>query len=608
MTHQSNEPAQEPLGTSLPFKGKEQVTFDELLVVLEAETERRPGFSRKDVTDFMSRFRTLGKYIRECLKRPNGEDVMVGELIDIDAKLLAHLTTKLKEKHVNTQMSRKRSLVAHARRLGWSPPGVFRLDEEWDAINSKVSWAVGARSLIAKAKSAGYGPSDLTDEFIEGWAQILKDDKDRGEVYVDQITTSFYGRIMRAGLESEFRLLDFEANSRGFYRLQISRMPPELGSEIQGIIDWAKKNAFVSDEYLKNLQEKFERFVGYVYWTMKREGVEGFEGIKLFEDIKLFEEIKSVKTIFTKSVVSRFMAWQSDDKGSLRPAISQSVSLIRDVLTKHPDFKDINYEWTWTLIKDFPKEGENQGEDEEETSVESRRNKTYVPHFTLATIPKAIRAEAAGKSHLSQEELAWYKHDELLMALLVTHPWQSKAICACSIDPDSANVFRDLVPDDPSFALTPWASKAKKVNRDVKLWQFYFSPEQTRNKTMVWGLIPRILVPLLVEYLKVRKHLTKKGEDPGTLFLSRRTGALDHLKLGSLVKLLSKNYIHKSASLRSIRYSFACMWLESYENGRDDLAQIMWTTRKQVDQMFPIRSEPSFQKGRKPRKYERPKG
>ena len=588
----------------MPFAGKEQVTFDELLVALEADTLRRPGFSRQKVTAFMSCFRTLGKYIRECLKRPDGEDVMVGEIIDIDAKLLAYFKEieKLTEEHIKTQMSRKQSLLKHARRLGWSPPGVFRLDDEWDAINSRVIWANGAHSLIAKAKSAGYGPSTLTDEFIKGWAQSLKDDKKREEIYVNQIITSFYGRIMRAGLESEFPLLDFEANNRGFYRLPISKMSPELGAEIQGIIDSAKKKAFVSDDYLKGLQEKFERLVGYVYWAMKREGFEGFKGIKLFEGfegIKLFKDIKSVKTIFTKNVVNRFMVWQSDDRGSLRPAVSQSVSMIRDVLEKHPDFQDIKYEWTRTLIKDFPKEGENQSEDEEETSVESRRNDTYVPYFTLATIPKAIRAEAAGQSHLSQKELAWYKHDELLMALLVTHPWQSNAICTCSIDADSANIFRHSVPDDPSFTLTPWASKAKKVNRDVKLWQFYFSPEQTRNKTMAWGLIPRILVPLLLEYLKVRKFLIK-GKDPGTLFLSRRTGALTDLKLGNQVRRLSEDHIGKRASVRSMRYSFACMWLELYENGRDDLAQIMWTTRKQVDQWIPKRpSEASFQKGRK---------
>jgi len=123
------------------------------------------------------------------------------------------------------------------------------------------------------------------------------------------------------------------------------------------------------------------------------------------------------------------------------------------------------------------------------------------------------------------------------------------------------DLFKEPLPKNGSLARPNWVEDALRTNPQETFWQYHFEPEGTKGKRGVHAIFPRVLVPLLEEYLQIHRPLLVRGNDPGTLFLSCVGKQLAPESMDQIIGNITYRYTNHQVNPHLLRDIFTVGWL-----------------------------------------------
>jgi hypothetical protein len=207
-------------------------------------------------------------------------------------------------------------------------------------------------------------------------------------------------------------------------------------------------------------------------------------------------------------------------------------------LRQHPLFESLEFEWIAKRIRTVPK-----GRRYKRTE---RKEAKAVPYEVLATIPSKLRVQSRAPG-LTAVEVAWLRHDEAVISILLHLVYRQRNIRECGISaPASVNLIRRRITPKllTESSLPDWVGTAYVENPRREFWMFSFDENETKAARAVTDIVPAEVVPLLEEYLDVhRAALVDPDHDHGRLFFNRRGKELSEYNLRQLVSRLTSTHL-----------------------------------------------------------------
>ncbi|MGA2886761.1 MAG: hypothetical protein ABSE51_01825 [Terracidiphilus sp.] len=105
----------------------------------------------------------------------------------------------------------------------------------------------------------------------------------------------------------------------------------------------------------------------------------------------------------------------------------------------------------------------------------------------------------------------------------------------------AANIFKGPLSHINKITVPEWAADELRRNPAAELWQIHFSGKEAAGPA-VHEILPQSMGPVLEEYLMQHRRLLAGDNDPGTLFLNKRGGALGARQLTALVGELTASF------------------------------------------------------------------
>jgi hypothetical protein len=242
--------------------------------------------------------------------------------------------------------------------------------------------------------------------------------------------------------------------------------------------------------------------------------------------------------------------------------------MIYAALRLHPKYKDQDYSWFSVLFDQIP--------EDDPSRIQEMKAKKSVPFEDLCKIPAAIRAE---RLKLDPKSIAASRlvHDELLMLWLTTLPWRQRNIRECRLgQPETDNLFYAPLPTLVHVAKPKWVEEALKDDPGRSFWQFYFREEETKMGHRARGIVPRRMIPLLKEYLKVHRSRLVSGKDPGTLFVNEDGKPIDRQIMTYHVSEIVLKYAGRRMTPHLCRDAFSYAFLAAHPEDFLTLSKILW--------------------------------
>jgi Phage integrase family len=194
----------------------------------------------------------------------------------------------------------------------------------------------------------------------------------------------------------------------------------------------------------------------------------------------------------------------------------------------------------------------------------------------LSAIPQSIRRE---RNHIPKDHekaKALSVRDELLIQWFLVLPWRQRNVRECRLGGRNPNLFRAVIPKMASLTKPDWLQSAEGQRGPIDVWQFRFSPDETKTGHDVHCVLPQRLVPLLEEYLAVHRPRLVVGTDPGTLFVNEHGQALTKAMIRNLVSRLTLKYGGRIVTPHLLRDVYAYMWLELAPEDYLTLSKLLW--------------------------------
>jgi integrase len=166
----------------------------------------------------------------------------------------------------------------------------------------------------------------------------------------------------------------------------------------------------------------------------------------------------------------------------------------------------------------------------------------------------------------------------LLVQWLLVTAWRQKNLRKCRIGPSrlGGNLFFEEISPVATLAKPKWVEEALKDNLNQKFWQFRFGPDETKNGHEVHAILPRQLVVLLEDYLKVHRPVLVNGQDPGTLFLNDEGRRYSRVSIPIRIGRLTAHYAGRRVTPHLFRDIFAVKYLEEHPEDYLTLSKILW--------------------------------
>ena len=248
--------------------------------------------------------------------------------------------------------------------------------------------------------------------------------------------------------------------------------------------------------------------------------------------------------------------------------LAVAVGAICAALSRNPKFAYITNPWMPELLKSIP----------EDSGAEAlqRKQEKYLPYDVLSAIPHSIRRD---RNHVPKDHhkaIALSVRDELLIQWFLLLPWRQRNVSECRIGGPKPNLFRAVIPKMTSITKPDWLQSAEGQHGQVEVWQFRFSPDETKTGNDVHCVLPRRLTPLFEEYLAVHRPRLIVGTDPGTLFVNEHGQALTKAMIRNHVSRLTLKYGSRSVTPHLFRDIFAYMWLELAPEDYLTLSKLLW--------------------------------
>jgi hypothetical protein len=484
------------------------------------------------------------------------DTIPIEALLDAGSSIAVYLKKRrYSANSIRTYRQSIRQLVQLAHELGWISEWQ-PLAELWEPILQALKTERQAsRGAIEFAIANGISPETFCGTDLQRWGKWLEG---RGRQH--RTVRTYVGYFRRAVLRSELEHLLFKLDCRPYptvYRVSTSDLPEPLRTEVRELLVWK--------------QAKFAK--GRPQWTRHRpvsaKLLENCIGrlFRFAKDIAKCAGVNSLSTLFTEDVVSAFVEWGINTRNLTRSSLLR-LSMLYGAMRHHPKYKSQNLSWFTTLFDQVP--------EDDESVLEERKAKKYVPYEVLRSIPEKIRAAQPSKK-FGAAGGSWLVHDELLITWLTTLPWRQRNIrAACLGSPETANVFFAPLPTLVHIAKPKWVEDALQQNPQQSFWQFYFREDETKTGHKVRGILPRRLIPLLEEYLTQHRPGLAAVPDPGTLFMNRDGGMLDRQITTDNVGELVLKYAGRRMTPHLFRDAFAYAWLGSHPKDFLTLSKLLW--------------------------------
>ena len=169
---------------------------------------------------------------------------------------------------------------------------------------------------------------------------------------------------------------------------------------------------------------------------------------------------------------------------------------------------------------------------------------------------------------------------------LTTLPWRQRNLRECRVGERNlrecrvgerrthANIFKE-VPGD-NIATPPWVDELIAKDPDTKVWQFYFSSDETKNHHIVKGVLPERLVGPLEEYLERWRPILLGSLRWSTLFVDEAGDPLSKSSMVRRVRNVSYRELGQRVTPHSFRHSYALEWLDDHPRDHSALSRILW--------------------------------
>ena len=485
------------------------------------------------------------------------DKIDIRRLLDVKPGLQDHLRLRgFKRNSIRSYTNYLRILRQKAGELGWTECSP-ELASAWESARRATSKAVGCSEIIRYAIQNAKKPSDFSESDLTNWAEAAVERGRRFE-YIVTVKSRFRNRIFQAELGSEFPNLLPPRKGRK-YGIPMSEFPEPLQSQVTDLLRWKTaefaperpiraKNRPISARSLKGL---ISRLFGFVVGVRARSVVD-------------------LRELLNYESVVEFVDWSVNQRGNSGRCLWVEIGRIGG-LRAYPGLDGHDFSWLPKLMAQLPRE--------QETRVEERYDRKWVPYEVLAKIPDQIRRDAAAISDLTENKKAQMARDALLIAWLTTLPWRQLNIRECKVLPfiHGGNLSREEIPPHSVIAKPKWVEDALRTNPRQRFWQFYFRPLETKTGRAVRGVLPRQLLPLLEEYLDRHRAVLLGGHtDPNTLFCNGRGHPFGRNDLLRLTGAITMKYAGRRVNPHLFRHIFAVRWLEDHPEGYLTLSKILW--------------------------------
>jgi len=212
---------------------------------------------------------------------------------------------------------------------------------------------------------------------------------------------------------------------------------------------------------------------------------------------------------------------------------------------------------------------------------EASRGHQLVDYNKLCQIPDLIRKEAEESSKGDRKRKAVAVRNRLLVKWLTVLPWRADYLRKCKLgrQKEGANLFKARIARNSMSAAPEWVKEALGTDPRHKFWHYLFRESETKRGSAVCGLLPKMLVPLLEEYVGLYRPYLVDRNDPGTVFVNDAGRPFSGRTLTKVVENLTKRYVGRRVSARVFRRAYAEAWLKSNPNEYFTLAKVLWHPR-----------------------------
>jgi len=253
------------------------------------------------------------------------------------------------------------------------------------------------------------------------------------------------------------------------YGIPLKEFPEMLCAEVQEVLRW-KQDKYVPSRpkggqiraiTAKRIEGEFCRLYGYCV------------------NIEKLGNISNLRELVTEQNVGNFISWSLNNRNAKGLGLSIQLGGLSAALSQNPKFSDITSPWMPKLLESIP---EDSGEE-----TQRRKEEKYLPYSVLCDIAPAIRRERERIPENHRKAIALNVRDELVILWLLTLPWRQRNIRECRVGGRNPNLLHGPLPRMASITKPDWLLEAEEQNGPLEVWQFRFSPSETKTGN---GLAP----------------------------------------------------------------------------------------------------------------------
>ncbi len=281
--------------------------------------------------------------------------------------------------------------------------------------------------------------------------------------------------------------------------------------------------------------------------------------------------IESLMQLVDQELVSKYVEWCTNVRKVSGSGLQHELRLLFAAIRQYPAYSSLEVSWWRKLHDSIPIEPASE--------LRLRKARKYLEYEILESIPTQIRTHLSQSRSLSAKEIAQGIMHQLMMRWLLVLPWRQRNIRECRITGQRPNLFKGKIPPFSEIDKPSWVIEEEKRNPQAEFWQFEFSPEETKTKRRVQAVLPRTLIPMLEEYLRLYRPLLLTHTDPSTLFVNEEGGSRNVAQVGEVVCSLTLRYGGRRVTPHLIRDIVAFTWLKHHPKDYLTLSKILWHTQ-----------------------------
>jgi hypothetical protein len=456
-----------------------------------------------------------------------------------------------KEGAVRSYINYLRMLMETAESLGWRPFAKLRI--EWQSVleQARKNHCLPLIKLLAQSKET---PEQVSQADVDRLIEMRVTQGRCAYVTIRESTSAIWRTLVACGYRKNIPATYLRTKN---YGVPTSKLPSPLKEEVAELVRWK------SSEYEPDRPQSAR------VRPVSANGVGSAIGAMFGHATKIdgFGDINSIRQLFQRPVVSRYISWSINAQKVQGGPFSTLLASVLAALSKHPAHQSLDLSWFRPLLQTIP-----VGEYEE---VKERKAKKYLAYDVLESIPgkmyaKRILAESHG------ENVDRLVMEELMITWELVLPWRQRNLRECRVQGENPNLFKSKVPEFSYVDKPEWVRQVEAENPNAEFWQFKFSPKETKTGVAVHSLVPRQLVGLLEEYLSKHRPLLLKGKTCNTLLVGPDGDVISKTLVTDIIAGITLRYGGRRVTPHLFRDIVAFAWLKTHPADYLTLSKMLW--------------------------------